>query len=92
VAIVDGVPVTPPEDEVAVLPSTTVGFFGSDITRRRLSEPELREASEVLLLSSVRGVVPVRELDGRPVGDGGIGPVGREFRERYEKAVVDITR
>lgn len=92
VAVLDGVPVTPPEDEVAVLPSTTVGFFGSAISRRRLSEADLRSASEVLLLSSVRGVVSVLELDGRPVGEGSLGPVGRTFRARYEKAVADVTR
>lgn len=90
VAVVDGLPVTPPEDAVAVLPSTTVGFFGPTITRRRLSEADLRAASEVLLLSSVRGVVPVLELDGRPVGDGAIGPVGRDLRQRYEDAVRSV--
>jgi 4-amino-4-deoxychorismate lyase len=90
VAVVDGTPVTPPEDAVSVLPSTTTAFFGSSITRRRLPEAELRGASEVLLLSSVRGVVPVLELDGRPVGAGRIGPVARELGGRYEDAVRSV--
>jgi 4-amino-4-deoxychorismate lyase len=87
VAVLDGTAITPPEDEVSILPSTTAGFFGSALVRRRLSEAELRSASEVLLLSSVRGVVPVLELDGRPVGTGEVGPRGAELREQYETAV-----
>jgi 4-amino-4-deoxychorismate lyase len=87
VAVLDGKTVTPPEAEVGILPGTTVGFFGEAIGRRRLSIGELRRAQEVLLLSSVRGVVPVLELDGRPVGDGTVGPRGRELRQAYEDAI-----
>lgn len=87
VAVVDGTPVTPPEDAVGILPSTTAGFFGASLTRRRLRQDELRAASEVLLLSSVRGVVSVLEIDGRAVGAGEIGPRGRAMRDAYESAV-----
>ena len=87
VAVIEGQAVTPPEHEVSILPSTTAGFFGSALVRRRLSEQELRSSSEVLLLSSVRGVVSVLALDGEPVGAGTAGPRGREMREQYEAAV-----
>jgi branched-chain amino acid aminotransferase len=47
--------------------------------------PGLLEADEVFLTSSTRETVPVRSLDGRPVGDGRPGPVSRRvlaaFRE-----------
>jgi 4-amino-4-deoxychorismate lyase len=87
VAVRHGQAVTPPEDEVGILAGTTVGFFGAAVARRRLPVDELRSSAEILLLSSVRGVVPVLELDGRPVGTGAIGPRGRAMRDEYEKAV-----
>jgi 4-amino-4-deoxychorismate lyase len=87
VAVLDGATVTPPEGDVGILPGTTVGFFGPAIERRRLQLEDLRRADEVLLLSSVRGVVPVLELDGQPVGAGAVGPRGRELRQAYEDAV-----
>lgn len=90
VVVVDGRPATPPEQTVGVLPGTTVGFFGASVERRRISEDELRAGPEVLLLSSVRGVVPVLELDGRPVGDGTVGPHGHEMRAAYEAAVAAL--
>lgn len=86
VVVVDGRPVTPPEQAVGLLPGTTVGFFGASIERRRITEDELRTSPEVLLLSSVRGVVPVLELDGRPVGAGTVGPHGSRMRDAYEAA------
>ena len=49
---------------------------------------ELRAADEVFLTSSVRGVMPVTTLDGRPVGDGGVGPVTRRLLARYQ-AYID---
>ncbi len=87
VVVLGGETVTPPEAEVGILPGTTVGFFGDEIGRRRLKLEDLRRAQEVLLLSSVRGVVPVLELDGAPVGDGTVGPRGRLLRQAYEDAV-----
>ena len=92
VAVVDGVPVTPPPASVGILPGTTVGFFGDDITHRPLSTDELRWAPEVLLLSSVRGVVPVVSLDGKPVGEGRPGPVGHRLATAYEDAVAALAR
>jgi 4-amino-4-deoxychorismate lyase len=65
----DGRLVTPPADEVAILPGTTL----------------LAAADEVLLLSSVRGVAPVTELDGRSLG---VGPVTAALRAGFEAALT----
>jgi 4-amino-4-deoxychorismate lyase len=85
----DGVLVTPPAGEVAVLPGTTVAVALDLLTTpyevRRGTADELRAADEVLLLSSVRGVAPVVELDGRALGT---GPVTAALREAFEVAVV----
>jgi 4-amino-4-deoxychorismate lyase len=82
--------VTPP-DVVGLLPGITLqvvtqlcAAHGIPVEVRRAAAAELREADEVLLTSSVRGVAPVVELDGeaRPVG-----PVSALLRETFEERV-----
>ena len=81
--------VTPPADEVGTLAGTTahVAFDSSPVPvdTRLGTAGELRAADEVLLLSSVRGVVAVHTLDGRGLG---IGPVTRELADAFERAVL----
>ena len=85
----DGVLVTPPADEVAILPGTTAGIaltlLETPYEIRHGTAQELRQADEVLLLSSVRGVAPVTELDGRTLG---IGAVGAALRDAFEAALL----
>lgn len=82
--------VTPPADEVGVLAGTTMQVALSvcpvpyDV--RRGTAEELRAAEEVLLLSSVRGVAPVVQLDGRRLGR---GPVGQALSAAFETALLD---
>ena len=87
--VTGGVLVTPPADEVAILPGTTAGIalrlLDSPYQIRRGAAQELRAADEVLLLSSVRGVAPVIELDGRPLP---IGPVGAALRAAFEAELL----
>ncbi len=45
-----------------------------EILERRIAEPELRSASEIIALNAVRGARPIVSLDGAPVGDGHPGP------------------
>jgi len=47
------------------------------VEERAITLEELRAADEVLTTGSVRGVVPVTAIDGRPVGDGAVGPHAR---------------
>ena len=39
-----------------------------------ITDTILRGAREVVATNAVRGAVPLLRIDGRPVGDGGIGP------------------
>ena len=84
----DGVVVTPPADEVGTLPGTTahvaLGLSPVQVQVRRGTVEELREADEVMLLSSVRGVAPVVRLDGRDLP---VGPVTAEIRDAFERAL-----
>ncbi|MCU1693601.1 MAG: Branched-chain amino acid aminotransferase/4-amino-4-deoxychorismate lyase [Frankiales bacterium] len=86
--VTDGVLVTPPALEVGVLPGTTMdvalGLHPGPAVVRRGTVAELRAADEMLLLSSVRGVVAVTSLDGAPKA---AGPVGRALREAFEAAL-----
>ncbi len=82
----DGVVATCPVDdaEAPVLHGTMRAWMldaaratGVRAQVRRVAAAELAEADEVLILSSRRFVSGVVELDGRPVGDGKVGPVCR---------------
>lgn len=55
----------------------------------RVTHDDLRAASEVFLTSSVRGIMPVTSIDGRPVGDGRAGPVWRRLDAAYRGYLVD---
>ncbi len=81
-----GLAASPPADEVGILPGTTIAALGKAVVRRRISVDELRDADEVALASSVRGVVPVVRLDGAPVGAGSVGPVVAGLRDALEHA------
>lgn len=89
VAVVrDGRVATPPADEVGILPGTTaeatLAHSPLPVDVRRVRAEELHDADEVMLLSSVRGVAPVVELDGRALD---VGPVTAALRDAFEAAV-----
>jgi branched-chain amino acid aminotransferase len=45
---------------------------------------DLQRADEALLTSSVRGVVPIVRVDGKPIGGGKPGPIGRRVMALYD--------
>jgi D-alanine transaminase len=85
---------TPPNGH-QILPGTTRDVVG-ELAKRlgivnrsaRVTEIELRAASEIWLAFSTRGILPVTRLDGSPVGDGKPGPMFR----RMHKAFLDYVR
>jgi 4-amino-4-deoxychorismate lyase len=85
----DGILVTPPAGDLAILPGTTLdvvlGLCEGPYEVRRGTVEELADADEVLLLSSVRGVAPVIELDGRHLG---VGPVTEQLRSAFEAVLL----
>jgi hypothetical protein len=50
----------------------------------RVTEAELRGASEILLGAATREVQPVSSLDGKLVGSGKPGPVWRKLHDAYQ--------
>src|SRR5262245_51766698 len=53
---------------------------------RTLGPDDLRGATEIFFSSSVRGVIPVTRIDGKPVGGGRPGKVTRRVHELFEAA------
>ena len=55
----------------------------------RITAEELRGADEVFLSSTAGGVIPVKSIDGKAVGDGAPGPVTQRLSELYWKLHED---
>ena len=51
---------------------------------REVLEAEVRSADELWMTSSTKEVLPITALDGRPVGDGKPGPMGRQMYDWYQ--------
>jgi branched-chain amino acid aminotransferase len=61
--------------------------MGLAVAERGVAVAELEDLSEILLSSSLREVVPVIEVEGRPLGSGAPGPVFLEMARRFREIV-----
>ncbi len=89
--VVDGVLLAPLRNHL-LLPGVTYDLileiaakYRIPFEERPVTESELRRASEVIMTSSTREVVPVTTLDGQPVGNGRPGPVGKRLLALYQE-------
>ena len=57
--------------------------LGMEVVERRIRRSELYLADEVFLTGTAAHITPVGELDNRPIGDGGIGPVTKSLSDLY---------
>lgn len=97
-AVLDGRLVTPPL-ELGILPGITRRLILESApmpAETRILYPcDLDRAEEVWISSSVREMLPVVELDGRPIGTGAVGPrflqVFHAFREAVRRLTVDAS-
>lgn len=92
VLVVEGGTVLRPPPAPAILPGTTsdavlaiLAALGIPRRDEPVSEARLRAADEIWIAAATRGVVPVIELDGRPVGTGQPGPVWARVAGAFEK-------
>jgi len=58
-----------------------------DCDRRRLDPTDLLTADEAFTASSVREILPIVAVDGRPLGGGRPGPLTRELQRAYRELV-----
>lgn len=61
-----------------------------DVQERSISRAEVLCADEIWLTSSSKEVAPVIELDGKPVGQGGIGPLWSEVQALFSAHKYDF--
>ncbi|MBC9072923.1 D-amino acid aminotransferase [Thauera sp. CAU 1555] len=86
----DGVMLTPPKSHL-MLPGITYDVVLELAQRhglahevREILEDEVRAADEIWMTSSTKEVLAITTLDGRPVGSGRPGPVGRQMHAWYQ--------
>lgn len=86
----DGVLRVPPKSHL-MLPGITYDVVlelarshGMKHEVREVLEAEVRSADELWMASSTREVLAITTLDGRPVGDGRPGPMGRRMHAWYQ--------
>jgi len=86
----DGVLLAPPKSHL-MLPGITYDVVleladrhGLPHEVREILEDEVRAADELWMTSSTKEVLSITSLDGRPVGDGTPGPVGRRMYAWYQ--------
>jgi D-alanine transaminase len=92
---VGGTLVTPPNDH-RILPGTSrdavlelaQGWLPSEICD--VEARVLKNADEVWIASAGRGVLPVTNIDGAPVGEGQPGPLWTEMYHRLQHHLDDI--
>jgi len=63
------------------------GDLGLAVEERQIARAELYLAEEVFLTGTAAEVVPVREIDGHPVGDGSRGEITKLLQEAFEDAI-----
>ena len=86
----DGVLLVPPKSHL-MLPGITYDVVlelarthGMKHAVREVLEAEVRTADELWMTSSTKEVLPITSLDGRAVGDGKPGPMGRQMYAWYQ--------
>jgi branched-chain amino acid aminotransferase len=56
---------------------------GLDLVEKRITRDEVYVADEAFFTGTAAEVTPIRELDGRSIGNGGRGPVTEQLQARY---------
>ena len=60
-----------------------IGEAGLDLVEKRITRDEVYVADEAFFTGTAAEVTPIRELDGRSIGNGGRGPVTEQLQTSY---------
>lgn len=89
----DGVLTTPDTGVLLGITRRTVLELAETLNVETRIEPlpveALRNADEIFVTSTAGGIIPVRRLDGEPVGEGAPGPFATRLRQMYWDAHED---
>ena len=93
--VVDGELVTPASTEdilVGITRNSVIRLAGQElglvVEERQVDRSELYQATEAFLCGTGAEIASIGEIDGRPIGDGGVGSITGRLRELYVQAVV----
>jgi branched-chain amino acid aminotransferase len=91
----DGHIYTPPST-TGILPGVTrsavmeiADALGYSVEERNVTPFELISADEVFFTGTAAEIVPVREINGRPIGEGGRGPITAQLMEEFDRFTRD---
>ena len=94
--VLKGVLVTPPKGPF-ILPGVTRDLtlelaraHGLACQERDVTESELRRAEELMLSSSIKELLPITRLDGKPVGNGKPGALHARLHALYQDYIRDF--
>jgi len=89
----DGKLITPPSDNAleSITQKTVIELaqdMGIEVIRRRVSREETYIADEAFLTGTAAELTPVREIDARVIGKGGVGDMTQELQRAYFDVVT----
>ena len=61
---------------------------GIAVLEKDFSLTDVYDADEAFVTGTFGALTPVREIDGHPIGDGGMGPVTERLEELYNQAIM----
>ncbi|HTT11836.1 MAG TPA: D-amino acid aminotransferase [Burkholderiaceae bacterium] len=86
-----------PTRDWRILEGVRYGFMGElcasggvPFSERRIARAEVESADELFLTAATREVLPITQLDGKPVGNGRPGPIYRRLRTAYDAAIESL--
>lgn len=92
----DGTLLAPPRSKL-ILEGVRYGLMeelardaGIAFQAREIAEAEVAAADELMLTSATKEVLPIVQYNGRPVGQGTPGPVYRQLRAGYDRAIAQL--
>ncbi|MFA7097935.1 MAG: branched-chain amino acid transaminase [Gammaproteobacteria bacterium] len=62
---------------------TLANEIGLEVREKRITRDEVYIADEVFFTGTAAEVTPIREVDGRPIGNGGRGPITERLQTMY---------
>lgn len=91
-----GMVYAPPKDNL-VLEGIRYGLFeelcqenGVSFALEPVSQERVQQADELLMSSATKEVLPIVQLDGKPIGSGSPGPVYRQLRQAYDRRIAAL--
>jgi D-alanine transaminase len=83
-------------NDTTILPGTTrfltqklASKLGIPVVEGRISLDDFFEADEAILAGTTIEVLPIVEVDGRPIGDGRPGPIARKLQGAFKAALEE---